>query len=140
MFEEKMDPSEIFARSVWLQLPDEEDTRWVRRMAEMPRSEQPCGDEGALIKRMLDCGLTEYEIARFAKLACYDAAFSLTYMLGDPGAGIEGMKVDRVEWRLFQTSSAGEAREQMYGMHEFLLQLDPSGRDMRPKAASSPET
>jgi len=131
-----MDPNEIFARSVWSLLPDEEDTRWVRSMAARPLNvTQPCGDEGALIKRMLDCGLSEYEIARFAKLVSYEVAFGLTYMLGDAGAGIEGMKRDRIDWALFVTgTSSDDPKERMYGMHELLLQLDPSGREMCPRS------
>ena len=100
-----MSPEEDFVRGVWMTVPSEDDTAWIKRVAALPRTDQPLGDYGALVKRMLECGISEYEIARFAKIVGYETAFGITYLLEDPLAGA----------------------------HELMLSMDPSGREMRPR-------
>jgi hypothetical protein len=142
MFRDAMTPEESFVRSLWLNVPSEDDVSWVRRVAALPLKNEPLGDYGALVKRMLECGLSEYEIARFAKIVGYETAFCIAYMLGDPTAGLpSSSNPENVSWALFQTDETSEAPiAPLCGVHELVLRMDPSGREMRPKSGASEQS
>lgn len=132
-----MDAVEIFLRGVWKIVPDEEDLAWVDRLAIAEGSNAPLGDFGLLIREMLDKGVSPYSIARFAKIIGYETAHGICYHLNDPIASYEGFPVElnEIAWGLFQVDQqTGEPIKPLYGLHETLLSLDPSEREMRPKS------
>jgi hypothetical protein len=134
-----MTPEEIFLRGVWSMIPDETDVSWVDRLAKQPLSGKPLGDFGALVKKMRDAGITVNEIARFAKLIGYETAFGIMYHLGDPNASYEGFppEGEELRWQLYLIDPESEQpREPLLGLHESLLSMDPSGREMRPKSGT----
>jgi hypothetical protein len=57
--------------------------------------------------------------------------FQFCYLLEDPGA-VEPEVAD-VQWALVQTDEAGNVLGQLTGLHESVLAMDPTGREMRPK-------
>ncbi len=130
-----MTPEQVFVRSVWMNVPSEDDVSWVKRVAALPATDGPLGDYGALVRRMLESGLSEYEIARFAKIVGYETAFGIAYLLEDPAAGFAATSnPEDVSWRLYRIDSATEQPvEPVVGPHELMLSMDPSGREMRPK-------
>jgi hypothetical protein len=130
-----MTPHESFVRSLWLNVPSEDDVSWVKRISTLTLKDAPLGDYGALVKRMLECGLSEYEIARFAKIVGYETAFGIAYMLEDPAAGFASTSnPENISWALFQIDESLEKPiAPLSGVHELVLSMDPSGREMRPK-------
>jgi hypothetical protein len=131
-----MTPKQIFLRGVWAKIPDEADVSWVRRVAKQPLSDGPLGDMGSLVKKMLDAGITAREIARLAKLIGYETAFGIMYLLEDPHASYEGFppEPEQLLWRLnLIDPESEEPGEPLRALHESLLSMDPSGREMRPK-------
>ena len=135
-----MDPIELFLRGVWANIPSEDDLPWVEEEAREPVTTEPLGDHGALIKEMLDKGVSPHTIARFAKLSCYNLAVSLCYLLEDPGAAYQELDGteddDDIEWGLFLIDpDTGKPTEPITSLHESILAMDPSGREMRPKDA-----
>src|SRR5262245_50207107 len=131
-----MTPKQIFLRGVWTKVPDEATVSWIRRAAKEPLSDRPLGDMGPLVKKMLDAGITAREIARFAKLIGYETAFGIMYLLEDPRASYEGFppEPEKLLWRLYLIDpESKEPGKLLRALHESLLSLDPSGREMRPK-------
>lgn len=131
-----LDPPRAFIRSVWFNVRSEEDSSWVQEVSRRPLKPGEClGDFGALVKRMLDCGLTEYEIARFAKIVGYDTAAGIMYLLDDPSSGfLELRNPENIKWTLYRTDPQTEAPiEALTALHEYMLEFDPSGREMRPR-------
>lgn len=58
--------------------------------------------------------------------------FSLCYLLEDPGFPEE--ELSDLSWALFQTSADGNPISQhIGGLHESVLETDPTGREMRPR-------
>jgi hypothetical protein len=129
-----MTPEEVFVRGAWMKVPSEDDTTWVKLIAALPATNQPLGDFGVLIKRMLECGVSEYEIARFAKIIGYETAFGIAYLLDDPSAGFAATSnPEGVSWKLYQVDEATEEPiRPLIGPFELMLRMDPSGREMRP--------
>ena len=133
-----MDSTQIFLRGVWKLIPDEVNTDWVDDIANMEGDDGPLGDYGPIIKEMLEKGISEKTIARFAKIVGYETAFSLCYHLGDPNASYADFpeEEDRIAWGLEtiddETGEPLAEEEQITSPHEQLLMMDPSGREMRP--------
>ena len=131
-----MESTEIFLRGVWKFISDEENTDWVDHIANMPSDSEPSGDDGTIIKEMLDKGVSKKTIARFAKIAGYETAFSILYHLGDPNASYEGFPKDekRIAWGLntFDYETEEPLDDEITCPHEQLLGMDPCGRELRP--------
>ena len=136
-----MDSTQIFLRRVWTCIPDEENTHWVEHIANLRVTNRPNGDYGAIIREMLDKGVSEKTIARFAKLVGYNTAFGICYHLGDPNASYEGFPEDekRIAWFLSTVDDETEEplEDQVICPHEQHLSMDPCGREMRPPAIVS---
>jgi hypothetical protein len=83
---------------------------------------------------MLDAGIPEQDIARFARIMAYQTAFNLCYHLSDSAASYEGPGAPSAkwEWELYEVK-AGDPAEPMICVHELLLTADPTGREMRPR-------
>ncbi|MCC6435002.1 MAG: hypothetical protein IT196_08245 [Acidimicrobiales bacterium] len=131
-------PTEVFLRGVWRRIiPCVDDLSWVQRIAALPAEDEPLGDRGPIIRKMLDAGISEAEIARFAQIIGYETAFGLCCHLEDPIASYEGIPTDGdvvVPWGLFLIDpETGEPCAPLGGLHESMLSMDPSGREMRPQ-------
>jgi hypothetical protein len=74
------------------------------------KPDAPFADLGPALKRLLARGVDRRDLCMIARLASYKTAFSLLYMLDDPGVDNDDNKM----------------------MHEELLTADPSGKDGRP--------
>src|SRR5262245_30510737 len=137
MGETKMDASQVFLRGAWTVVPSEEDIGWVDRAAAQPLANEPLGDYGSILREMISKGVSKYSIARFAKIVGYETAFGLLYHLEDSNASYEGFDVDAkdLSWGLYLQDDSYQPTEQLSGLHETILSLDPSGREMRPRAA-----
>lgn len=127
----------IFARGVWRFIPSEDDASWIMAAAGRPANTAPCGDLGALVKRMLSVGLTPKEVARFARIIGYQVAFQICYHLDDPNASYQGFDdvAPEIDWNLFRVEG-GKPAGVIAGIHEVLLAADPSGREMRPVSSA----
>ncbi|MGH1502363.1 MAG: hypothetical protein ACRBI6_02295 [Acidimicrobiales bacterium] len=131
---EDQDVVEQFARGIWRSMIPSESPDWVLRVAELESTDQPLGDYGALVRRMLSAGLTANEIARFARIIGYEVAFGLTYYLGDPlAAASDDDPMEDVCWDFYRVDpDTDEPLTPLSWAHEVLLGLDPTGREMRP--------
>jgi hypothetical protein len=107
-----------FLKQVWTDIIDAPTTgSWVdNTIAAADRSPNaPFAEAGAALKRLVARGADRTDLSIIARLAKYEAVFTLLYMLDDPGVDDDDNKM----------------------MHEELLAADPSGSDRRPV---SPET
>jgi len=131
-------PSEVFLRGVWRSvIPRTDDLSWVGRLASRPASDEPLGDAGTIVSRMLEAGVSAADVARFAQIIGYETAFGFCYHLDDPYASYEDSPDDGEEelaWGVFLVDpESDEPRTALVGLHESILSMDPSGREMRPR-------
>ena len=73
----------------------------------------PFGDTGLAIRRMLDAGASQRDIAVAFRSVAYEAVFQTLYSLDDPGVDDDDVSM----------------------LYEELLTADPSGMDGRPGSA-----
>ncbi len=105
-----------FLKQVWTDIIDAPTTgRWIdHTIADVDgRPNAPFADASAALKRLLAQGADRNDLSIIARLAKYEAVFTLLYMLDDPGVDDDNIKL----------------------MHEELLTADPSGRDGGPASS-----
>jgi hypothetical protein len=127
-----MNPREIILRDVWEYIADEDDLSWIDNVASQPADNRPMGDFGEITRRMLAAGISKRDIARFAKINGYEAAFGVLYKLeGDNGTDD---KEPTIYWKLqaFDAVTDRPIEAGLGGLHESVLSADPTGREMGP--------
>ena len=106
-----------FLRLIWNEIINSPISgTWIDGMiAESKRdANAPFADVGIALQRLLAAGADRHDLSLVARWASYEAAFSILYMLDDPG--VDGGNV--------------------FMLQESLLGADPSGKEGRP--GSSP--
>ena len=130
-----MNKEKIFLRGVWKNIPDEKETDWIERLSKVELTSQPLGDYGAILKDMLNKEIKPETIARLMKIVAYETAFGIMYHLEDPNASYEGFpeEKEKISWGLFIVDNeTNEPIEPLYRLHESILSMDPTEREMRP--------
>ena len=59
--------------------------------------------------------------------------FGLCYLIDDPGELEE--EIEGLSWALVELDTEGAVLHQIGGLHESVLETDPTGREMRPKGS-----
>lgn len=126
----------VFLRQAWLSIIVDGDTSWIELQIQMaergPR--QPGGGIGPALKRMLAAGVTREDIAEVVRVMQWSVLASIAYQLDDPGVvEYPSDETPRVNWTLFEVDDDGQPLYPIDGLHESVLDTDPTGREMRPK-------
>lgn len=124
----------VFLRQAWKLVVPPDDASWIDQTlaGEQPGRSEPCSGLGPALKRLLAAGADREDIHEVVRVMQYELLASLCYLLEDPGE-LERQVAD-LTWQLVRTNADGEAVGPIDGLHESLLELDPSGREMRPPA------
>jgi hypothetical protein len=129
----------VFLRQAWQSVIADGDTSWIeRQMQEAERDpRQPGAGVGPALKRMLAAGANREDIAEVVRVMQWRVLADLAYQLADPGVveyPRDGMPV--VNWTLFEGDDNGKPLHPIDGLHESVLDTDPTGREMRPKGVA----
>jgi len=132
---------EAILRDVWKYIADEEDLSWIDDVASRSADEGPMGDFAAIMRRILAAGISKQDIARFAKISGYEAAFGALYILDGGTLGDDEITDDdgkEIGWRVqaFDYATDQPIDAGIRGLHESILSADPTGREMRPPAGT----
>lgn len=76
-------------------------------------------------------GATDEELTDLVRTMQAEFLFHITNLLDDPGE-VEPAAAE-VAWALFQLNQDGEAIAPVDGLHESVLETDPTGRECRPR-------
>ncbi len=125
----------LFLRQAWRGVVGENDQEWIEQAiaesASHPRD--PYAGVGHALARLRARGATDEEITDLVRGMQAKLLFHLCYLLEDPG-DVEP-EVEDVVWSLVQTDEDGSALNTVCGLHESVLEMDPTGREMRPRGA-----
>jgi hypothetical protein len=124
----------LFLRQAWSLVIPEGDCSWID--AQIANSERvpgtPFAGTGRALGRLLDSGAERELIAETVRGMQAELLFGLCYLLEDPGLHDE--KAFSVGWALVETDENGEpTASPIVGIHESVLETDPTGREMRPR-------
>lgn len=129
----------VFLRTAWQSVISDGDTSWID--AQIQEAEQRPRDPGAgigpALKRMLAAGASRDDIAEVVRVMQWSVLAGLAYQLADPGvAQYPRADMPQVSWELFEVDEDGQPLHPIGGLHESVLDTDPTGREMRPRGVT----
>lgn len=125
-----------FARALWDGVVPEGDDGWIDeeiRHAES-RPGDPCAQSGLALAEMLAKGVSRQAIVDLVRVFQYSALYHACALLD----GSLGVDLPVSQWTLHQTDDEGRPVAIIQGLHEVLLGMDPTGREMRPRGDVGP--
>ncbi len=123
----------LFLQGAWENIPNEGDSRWIDREIEEASKEpsRPYAGLGFALARCRQKGVSDSDLIEISRCLRAQMLFSIGYLIDGPA---HSHVLKDVSWGLFQTDEDGKpVGEQIAGLHESVLEFDPTGREMRPK-------
>lgn len=127
----------LFLRQAWKRVLDDGDESWIDAQISYSQKAQdaPGAGTGKALERLLKMGCTREDITSVVRGMQYDLLFGLCDLIDDPGELEE--PVSDISWALFQVDEDENPTAPIESLHESVLELDPTGREMRPRQESS---
>lgn len=123
----------LFLRQAWRHIVSDADTSWIDASLNAYKvdSEEPYAAVGRAIEKLQMKGATEKELTDLVRGMQAELLFRFCYLLEDPGEVEE--EVSDIAWGLFIVDENDDPVEHLGGLHESVLETDPTGREMRPE-------
>lgn len=123
----------LFLRQAWKSVLSPDNTKWVQdKIEEAERnSEAPFSGLGSALKLCVQQGVPPDALTEIARNIQVGALFNFCYLLDDPA--FRENELQEFGWGLFQVDEEDNPVPPRIGtLHESVLELDPTGREMRP--------
>lgn len=125
----------LFLRNAWATVVAEGDHAWIDEQinSSSARPDVPYAGLGLALAKCRALGVADDDVIEIARCLQAQMIFNIGYLLSaGPEEQIEVL--DDVTWGLFQTDEEGRPfGRTIDGLHESVLELDPTGREMRPR-------
>jgi hypothetical protein len=126
----------LFLRQAWKRVLSEHNTTWIDR--EISEAEKyptgPYAGVGQALKRVVAAGASRQDLTDIARGVQAEMLFRLCYLLEDPD--FRESELESFGWGLFEVDEDDNPKQPRIGsLHESVLETDPTGREMRPRAA-----
>jgi hypothetical protein len=118
----------LFLRQAWRLIVREADTSWLQDQMQVDAGSRG-GAIGPVLARLLEGGASAHDLTTVVRVMQWKLLTGLSYLLEDPGDTED--EVAHIAWRLFQVNESDEPISAISGLHESVLETDPSGREMR---------
>lgn len=118
----------LFLRQAWRCIVAENDRHWIGEQREAD-PKVPGSSIASALDRVLSRGVDEKDLTTVVRVMQWQLLFALCCILDDPGKLEDDVK--NVAWRLFQVDENGNPITAIAGLHESVLETEPSGREMR---------
>lgn len=124
----------LFLRQAWRHIVPDDDASWMSaEIAAAARNpDAPYAGVGHALARLRALGASDRDLTDLVRGKQAGLLFSLCYLLEDPD--VEEPEGQDVLWSLVQITEEGEVLGTIPGLHESVLETDPTGREMRPRA------
>lgn len=120
----------LFLRQAWRGVLSEDDGTWIGGVLHSADDDSDEPGAARALRRLLDAGADPADLTELVRVMQWQLLHHLCYLLEDPG-DVEP-EVAKIAWMLFQVDEDGRPQAPMTGLHESVLDTDPSGREMRP--------
>lgn len=124
----------LLLRQAWQHVVADGDQAWIDAWRDLSAQSPsaPCAGIGPALERLLAAGADRDDLTTVVRVMQYSTLFGLCYLLDDPG-DVEP-EVAELGWALVEVDAEGTVGRHIGALHESLLETDPSGREMRPRA------
>ncbi len=126
----------VFLREAWRNVLAEGETGWIDAHIEEAarRPDAPGSGAGHSLRRLLAAGADPEDLTELVRVMQWQVLAAVMYQISDPGVvECPSDEAPDVQGGLFETDEEGQPLRLMDGLHESVLALDPSGREMRPR-------
>lgn len=122
-----------FAKALWEGVIREDDAGWIDQEIEWAKSRPgaPCTQTGPALVEMLAKGVSRQAITDLVRVFQYSVLYHACSLLD--GSRMVDLPVS--DWTLQQVDKDGKPVATIQGLHEVLLGMDPTGREMRPRGS-----
>jgi hypothetical protein len=124
----------LFLKAAWSKVATEGEPTWIDQEIEYSRanSSRPYAGLGLALAKCKEKGVGVDDLNEIARCLQAQMLFSLAYLL--EGSPYESGALENVSWGLFQLDeNERPIGPRIGGLHESVLSLDPTGREMRPR-------
>ncbi len=124
----------LFLRSAWQYVLAEDDAKWIDAALEhaAQRPNDPCAGIGPALQRLLNLGANRQDLTDIVRVKQYETLFGLCYLLAFPER--LDPELGEIGWLLEEVDSHGQVTGRLVdALHESVLSMDPTGREMRPR-------
>jgi hypothetical protein len=127
----------LFLRQAWRAVVDESDPQWIDGAISYAEAQpnEPYAGVGHALRALRGRGATDEELTDLVRGMQAELLFQFCNLLEDPGE-LEPEVAD-IGWALVQVDVEGDVVAAISGLHESVLETDPSGREMRPRGFRS---
>jgi hypothetical protein len=124
----------LFLKQAWDSVAQEGDTQWIddaiTRSNKHPA--EPYAGLGLVLQKLLAAGIAHEDITELSRCLQAGMLFRVAYLLDGRAYQVKGL--EHINWLLVRTDEEGNpTAEQIGGLHESVLETDPTRREMRPK-------
>lgn len=122
----------LFLKGCWDSVSDSIDGDWIEaRLNSVPSTgNKPFDGMTHAIRRMLQCGVSRDDLTELVRCAKVEMMHDILYQMDDSEI-VAGNK-RYVNWCLMLLDSEENPKVPISGLHESVLETDPSGKEMRP--------
>jgi hypothetical protein len=126
-------PRFLFLRQAWSKVVSESDPSWIDASLQFSEKtpDAPFAGVGKAIASLRAKGATDQELTDLVRGMQVELLFGLCYLIADPD--LQEEEVRDIAWSLVTVDEGGEPKECIQSLHESVLELDPTGRAMRPR-------
>jgi hypothetical protein len=128
----------LFLKDAWSSVHREGDASWIDREIESAAKDPhaPYAGLGQALARCRAATVSDEDLTEIARCLQAQMIFDIGYLL-DGGSLTDIADEAPVTWGLFQTDeSDAPFGPAVRGLHESVLEMDPTGREMQPKAGA----
>ena len=128
----------LFLKHAWSKVIQDGDEAWIEQ--EIKRAEAkpdfPYAGLGLALARCRAAGVKSEDLTEIARCLQAQMLFRIAYLIDGP---LYERGLGQISWGLFETTEDGRPTgPQVGGLHESVLEFDPTGREMRPHGARQP--
>jgi len=123
----------LFLKSAWKNIPGEGESAWIARAIDDAKSnpDRPYAGLGIALAHCKEKGVSDQNLTEIARCLRAQMLFHVCYLIDGPAHMPPAL--DDVSWGLFQVNEEGQpVGQQIAGLHESVLEFDPTDREMRP--------
>jgi hypothetical protein len=120
----------VFLRQLWKLVVAENDNSWIQEGLTIEPT-APGGAIGSALRLTLSRGASEADLTTIVRIMQWRLLMGFCYLLDDPGVLEDDIK--DITWCLFQVDEDGKPIAPITGLHESVLETEPSGREMKPR-------
>ncbi len=123
----------LFLRQAWRKIVPEDDASWID--SSIARSDaapnEPYAGVGHALKRLRSLGAADDDLTDLVRGMQASLLFDFCFLL-ECAEDVEP-EAAAVQWALYQLDEEGRPVDPVGGLHESVLEMDPTGREMTPR-------